>query len=333
MGQVFQANSVPIIVQGCRDFHSDGDQPANVKKIVIPGGSGFLGRSLARSLAQADYEVVILSRRAAAPDGKIRTAVWDGRNPGAWCAELEGAAAVVNLAGRSVACLYTPENRRDILASRLDSVAAVAAACRSCHRPPPVIVQAASLAIYGDAGDQICGEAAPHGSGFSTEVCEAWEGTFFAGESPGGARRVALRIGFVLGRDGGALEPLAKLARWFLGGTIGNGRQYISWLHLEDFCAMVRWSIENRQAHGAYNATGPLPAMNRDFMRALRRALGRPWSPPAPAWAVKLGARFIMRADPSLALTGRRCVPQRLADEGFTVRHTDLEATLRLLLD
>jgi len=193
-------------------------------------------------------------------------------------------------------------------------------------------VQTSSLAIYGDAGEQWCNEGSPAGKGFPVETCRLWEEAFDETPTPS-TRRVLLRISFVLGKTGGALQTLARLTQWGLGGRIGHGRQYISWLHLEDFCAMVRWSIENRQAHGAYNATGPLPAMNRDFMRALRRALGRPWSPPAPAWAVKLGARFIMRADPSLALTGRRCVPQRLADEGFTVRHTDLEATLRLLLD
>lgn len=303
-----------------------------MEKIVIPGGAGFLGRALARSLTAVGYEIVVLSRRSAPADGKIRTEVWDGRNPGAWCAELEGSAAVVNLAGRSVACLHTPENRGEILASRLDSVQAVAAACRSCRQPPLVMVQASSLAIYGDAGDRVCDEAAPQGSGFSADVCEAWEGAFFAGESPSGARRAALRIGFVLGRNGGALEPLANLARWYLGGTVGHGAQYISWLHLDDFCAMVRWTIENPHAQGAYNATGPTPVMNRDFMRALRHALGRPWSPPAPTWAVKLGARYLMRVDPSLALASQCCIPKRLVEEGFAFRHLDLDATLRELL-
>lgn len=299
---------------------------------MIPGGSGFLGRALARSFAASGYDVVILSRQVAPADGKIRSVVWDGRNPGPWCGELEGAAAVVNLAGRSVACLHTPENRREIMASRIDSVRAIAAACRGCQQPPPVMVQAATLAIYGDAGDRVCDETAPYGSDFSAEVSKAWEKEFFAGEAPGGARRVALRIGFVLGRNGGALEPLARLARWYLGGTVGAGQQFISWLHLDDFCAMVRWAIENPRAQGAYNATSPTPVSNRDFMHALRHALGRPWSPPAPAWAVKLGARFIVRADPSLALTGRRCVPRRFTDEGFNVQHTNLDATLRELL-
>ena len=209
---------------------------------------------------------------------------------------------------------------------------AIAQACEPCHEPPPVIVQAASLAIYGDAGDRICDEDAPHGRGFSVEVCEAWENAFFDGEAPAGARRVALRIGFVLGRDGGALAPLAKLARWFVGGAAGGGRQYISWIHIDDVCAMVRWAIENEEATGAYHAPGPTPVTNAEFMRALRGALGRPWSPPTPAWGVKFTASFIIQADASLALTGRRCVPRRICDEGFVVKHPELNATLREML-
>ena len=306
-----------------------GDQSG---RVVIAGGAGFLGRALARTLAQEGREVVILSRRAAPTDGLIRTEVWDGCAVGEWARELNGAAAVVNLTGRSVACVYTLENRQEIVDSRVNSVRAIAQACERCDEPPPVLVQAASLAIYGDPGDRICDEDSPHGAGFSVDVCEAWEGEFFADGAPGGARRVALRIGFVLGRDGGALGQLAKLARWFVGGAAGNGRQYISWVHLDDFSAMVRWAIENPGAEGAYNATGSTPVTNAGFMRALRAALGRPWAPPTPAWAVKLGARFIMHADASLALTGRRCVPRRLLEEGFVLQHHDLNATLRELL-
>lgn len=301
------------------------------RRVILAGGAGFLGRALARVFAQEGREVVILSRRPAPADGLIRTVIWDGRTVGDWAKELNGADAVVNLTGRSVACLYTPENKREIISSRVDSVRAIALACEQCDEPPPVLVQASSLAIYGDAGDRICEETTPHGTGFSVQVCEAWEKAFFD-DAAGGARRVALRIGFVLGQDGGALGQLAKLARWFIGGAAGNGRQYISWLHIDDFCAMVRWAIENPEAEGVYNATGSTPATNAEFMRALRATLGRPWSPPTPVWAVKLGARFIMRADASLALTGRRCVPRRFLDEGFTLRHTDLNATLRELL-
>jgi uncharacterized protein (TIGR01777 family) len=303
-----------------------------VRRVVIAGGAGFLGHALARTLAQDGREVVILSRRPAPAAGRVRTVVWDGRTVGDWATELEGAEAVVNLTGRSVACLYTPENKREIMDSRINSVRAIAQANARCAEPPPVLVQASSLAIYGDAGDRVCDENAPHGSGFSADVCAAWEDAFFADSKPDGQRYVALRIGFVLGRDGGALVPLAKLARCFLGGAAGSGRQYISWLHLDDFCAMVRWAITNPAARGAYNATAETPATNAEFMRELRGALRRPWSPPTPAWAVKFGARYIMRVDPSLALTGRRCVPRRLISEGFVPKRNDLARVLRELL-
>ena len=301
-------------------------------KVIIAGGAGFLGQALAQWFERQKWDVVILSRRPSPSWGSVRTVVWDGRTPGPWEEELVGSDAVVNLTGRSVACLYTPENKREIIASRVESTRLIAEARGRCPDPPTVLVQASSLAIYGDPGDRICDEQAPHGTGFSAEVCEAWEKAFFAEQGFGGPRRVALRIGFVLGRDGGALQPLTKLALLYLGGTAGNGRQYISWLHLEDFCAMVAWAITHPEVEGIYNATGPNPATNAEFMRFTRKALGRPWSPPTPAWAVKFGARFLMRVDPSLVLTGRRCVSSRLPAEGFVVKHTNLETTLRELL-
>ncbi len=304
--------------------------PNYPKPVVIAGGAGFLGRALARSLAAEGRHVVVLSRTPAPPEGRIRTVFWDGRNSELFWEVLDRSVAVVNLAGRSVACLDTPDNRREILSSRINSVRAIADACDRCYDPPPVIIQASSLAIYGDPGDWVCNEEEAHGKGYSVEVCEAWEQAFFEHED--GLRRVALRIGFVLGRDGGALKPLAKLARWYLGGAAGSGRQYISWLHIEDFCAMVKWIINHPDNHGIYNAASPTPVTNAEFMRTLRGVLGRPWAPRTPAWAVKLGARFIMRADPNLVLTGRRCVPKRFLDEGFVFKHTDLDATLRDLL-
>jgi uncharacterized protein (TIGR01777 family) len=303
------------------------------EKAVIPGGSGFLGRALARTLADAGWEVVILSRRPEPADGSIRTVLWDGRTRGKWAEELEGARALVNFTGRSVACVHDAANRREIMASRVDSVRAIDAALAGCRRPPPLWLQATSLAIYGDAGDRICAESAPEAGGFSADVCRAWEQTLFGGTGGAGTtRRAALRIGIVLGPGGGGLEPLARLARWGLGGAAGNGRQYISWIQIDDFCAVCRWLIERPESAGVYNATGPNPVTNAEFMRALRHALGRPWSPPAPAWAVRLGARFVMKVDADLALTGRRAVPQRLLAEAFPFRHPDLTTTLRAIL-
>lgn len=298
------------------------------KRVILAGGSGFLGRALAEALHRRGYDTAILSRRPSAkPDGS-RWREWDGKTTGPWADELEGAAAVVNLTGRSVNCLPTTENKQEIIESRVDSVRAINAAIAQCRTPPPVIVQAGSLAIYGDAGDRVCDEQAPHGEGFSVEVCERWEAALAEAKDPR-VRHVVLRIGFALGRDGGALGPLTTLARRFLGGTVGDGRQYISWLHIDDLVAMFIAGIERGDLSGVYNATGPSPVTNRDFMRDLRHAVGRPWSPPVPKWAVHIGARFIMRTDPSLALTGRRCVPRRFEDQGFVFRYRELPEALR----
>jgi uncharacterized protein len=301
-------------------------QPAAAGRIIIPGGSGFLGQSLARTLIQRGYDVCVLTRNAAGWRGPGAALEWDGRTLGPWTRQLDGALAVVNFTGRSVNCRYTPENRREMIESRVDSVRVVDRAIAECDRPPRVLVQSGSLAIYGDAGDRLCDETAPPGDGFPVETCLRWESAFNEGNTPD-TRRVLLRIGFVLGREGGALAVLARLTRCFLGGTVGSGRQYISWLHHADMARIVLRAIEHDEMSGVYNATGPTPVTNREFMRVLRRALHRPWSPPAPEWAVRIGS-WLMGTEPSLALTGRRCIPRRLIEEGFEFRFTDLEAAL-----
>ncbi|WNG22321.1 TIGR01777 family protein [Cystobacter fuscus] len=296
--------------------------------MVLAGGSGFLGRSLARELEARGDEAIILTRSPS--PGSAREVAWDGRTLGDWCTRLEGALAVVNLAGRSVDCRYTPENRREILSSRLDSVRVLGEAIRRCATPPGVWVQAASLAILGNSGDAVRDERSPPGEGFSVDVCRQWEAVFAEQRSPG-TRQVLLRIGFALGRDGGALDKLARLARWGLGGAVGSGEQYISWLHIDDLNALFLRAIEDPCMEGVYNATGPSPVTNAEFMRTLRRVLHRPWSPPVPAWAVRVGARW-MGTEAELALSGRRGIPQRLMAEGFTFRHTNLHEALADIL-
>jgi uncharacterized protein len=301
------------------------------RRIVLAGGSGFLGRALAAELSGDGSEVVILTRspRKTSATNLLELA-WDGVTLGPWLSELEGAHALINLTGRSVDCRYTAENRREIVESRVNSVRLLGSALARVQQPPAAWVQASSLAIYGDAGDRVCDDDAPHGRGFSAGVCEQWERAFDEVDAPR-TRKVALRIGFVLGKGGGALGRLATLARAGLGGTVGSGDQYLSWLHLSDMNALFRASIDRADFRGTYNATGPTPVPNREFMRALRRALGRGWSPPVPSFAVHIGAAFI-GTEASLALTGRRCVPRRLEQQGFTFRWTDLDAALKDVL-
>ncbi|MGG1658453.1 TIGR01777 family oxidoreductase [Brevibacillus sp. NRS-1366] len=298
--------------------------------IVLAGGSGFLGKALATFLQQKGYTVVILTRGLAHMNEGIRYVHWDGATLGDWAKEIEGSKAIVNFTGKSVNCLYTKKNREEIIRSRLDSVQVLTEAIRSCEHPPDVCIQAGSLAIFGDTR-QVCTEEAPHGSGFSVEVCEKWEEAFFARELPQ-TRMVLLRIGFALGKNGGALEPLVKLASYHLGGTVGSGDQYISWLHIDDLNHMFLTAIQNEQLSGIFNATGPQPVTNKEFMYTLRKVMNKGWAPKTPTPLVWIGAYLIMRTDPSLALSGRNCIPQKFLDNGFTFLHSNLETALHDLL-
>lgn len=301
-------------------------------KVILAGGSGFLGLALARSLAARDVDVVILARGPQPAGAPGRWVLWDGRTvEPAWAGELEGAHAVVGLAGKNVNCRYTPAALREINDSRVDSVRAVGAAIRACRRPPGAWVQAGSLAIYGDAGEHECDETTPPGTGIPVETCLKWEAAFAAEATPG-TRKVLYRISFVLGHGGGALRMLVNLTRCFLGGAIGSGRQYISWIHEADMIRLWERAMDDSRMEGVYNATSPGPVPNATFMRELRRALHRPWSPPLPAFLVPLGCWFL-RTEPVLALTGRRGVPARLKEEGFEFHHTNLRQALRQLFD
>jgi uncharacterized protein (TIGR01777 family) len=297
------------------------------KRVVLAGGSGFLGRALARQLLLKSYEVVVLTRSPQARNDGVTEVAWNGKSLGDWVQYLDGAHAVVNLAGRSVNCRHTPENLREINESRINSVNAMAAAIHNVAKPPRVWVQAGSLAFYGDLDDRWCEEGTPSGQGAAVETCRLWENAFKT-VPLSYTRRVLLRIGLVLARDAGALSVLGKLTRWFLGGAAGNGRQYMSWIHLADMNQMLMDAIERDEVNGIFNATGPNPVTNAEFMRELRRALHRPWCPPAPVWAVKLGSRW-MQTEPSLALTGRRGRPARFLKLGFKFQFPELRGALK----
>jgi uncharacterized protein (TIGR01777 family) len=240
--------------------------------------------------------------------------------------ELEGATAVVNLTGKNVNCRYTAGALAEINESREESVKVIGEAIRACRFPPAVWVQAGSLAIYGDGGARICDESTPHGEGIPVDTCLKWEGAFDAEKTPH-TRKVLYRISFVLGNGGGALRMLTALTKCFLGGAIGNGRQYISWLHVEDMNRLWQRAIEDERMNGVYNATAPTAVTNAEFMTVLRGTLHRPWSPPLPAFLVPIGC-FFLRTEPVLALTGRRGIPARLTQEGFEFHHTELTEAL-----
>lgn len=314
-----------------------GMQVAPAGRVVIAGGSGFLGRSLAHWLAAKGWEVVVVSRRAPLEAGPWRHAGWDGRTVGEWARELEGAAGLVNLAGRTVDCIKTPEHCDEILRSRVEATCALGEALRAIATaggdPPRAWVQMSTAHRYGDPPEVVCDEGAAFGYGLAPTVGAAWEESFeraLAGVALAGAeiRPVVLRTSFVLGRSGGALPRLTGLARWGLGGRVGHGRQGVSWIHERDMNRLFERGLRDEGMRGAYLATAPEPVSNAVFMRLLRRSVGRRIGLPAPAWLVRLGAPLVMRTDPELALYGRYCVPRRLREEGFEFEFAEAGAAL-----
>jgi uncharacterized protein len=298
------------------------------RKAILAGGSGLVGRALARKLDELGWEVVILTRSPRQKDTVAREVQWDGANVGPWVTELEGAAAIVNLAGRSLNCLFTPQNRREILESRIDSAKALGEAVRTCQRPPSVWVQTSAVGLYGSMGAEMCTESTSPGEDFLAQVCVQWEGSFAAQTLPA-TRRVVLRLGVVLDRKGGAYPPLARLAKCFIGGPAGSGRQGFSWIHGKDMTAAFVAMIQRPDMSGVYNVCAPEPVTNAALMRSLRHSVGRPWAPPAPAWAVKIAARYLMRTEPQLVLEGRSCVPERLLAESFAYQFPRLDEALQ----
>ena len=300
------------------------------KRIILAGGSGFIGRQLVPSLQAAGFEVVVLTRTPGRRQDGVRELPWDGRTCGAWAVEVDGAEAIINLAGKSINCPHTAENIRWLTASRVESVRAVSAAIELAKQPPRVWIQASAIGFYGDTGSNCYNEYSLGGQDTLATICREWENAVHLTE-PQETRKVILRFGLIFGPSGGVLPILARLTRWFLGGAAGNGRQYVSWLHQADLVAMVQAVLADEHFTGIYNAVAPESVTNAELMRELRRILHRPWSPPVPVLAVKLGSRFT-NSDPSLALASQRCVPTRFLDAGFTYRFPELATALQDLL-
>ncbi len=295
-------------------------------RIILAGGSGFLGRSLWPLLTSKHYEVVALTRAPSRQVGAVRFVQWDGRKIDKWAELLDGSKAVVNFTGKSVNCRSSSANRREIIDSRVDSVGVLSQAIQSCVQPPEAFVQAGSLAIYGDTGDRWCDENTLAGDGFGADVCRLWEKAFDEVDAPR-MRKSLLRIGFALGPNGGALEFLARLTRWFLGGRVGSGNQFVSWVDVADLNRMVLWAIERDDIEGVFNATSPNPVTNEELMRQLRHAVHRPWSPPVPALLSRVGA-WVLGTEATLALTGRRCTPRHFLEKGFRFDFSELHDSL-----
>jgi len=293
-------------------------------RIVIAGGSGTLGQALARHLHRG-YGItpIILSRNPPRQPGPWRFVQWDGRSLDEWQVELDGADALVNLAGRTVDCIKTPDHRDEILRSRIEATSILGTAIQQAAEPPPVWVQMSTAHIYGDPPSLVCDESSATGTGLAPEVAQAWERTFSQG-CPQNVRGVVLRTSFVIGREGGALPKLTMLTRCGLGGRVGHGRQGMSWLHQEDMNRILERGIIDDSMTGIYVATSPNPVSNAEFMKTLRKVMGMPIGLPAFAWMVRIGAPLLLRTDPELAIYGRYCMPRRLQAEGYVFKYPDL---------
>jgi uncharacterized protein len=302
-------------------------------KVVIPGGSGQVGGIIARAFGREGHEIVVLSRGGGdGSGGAVRQVRWDGRSAGDWASEVDGADVVVNLAGRSVNTRYTEAARREIMDSRVESTRAVGEAIARAERPPGVWLQASTATIYAHRHDAPNDEHtgliggsepdAPESWGFSVQVARAWERTAEEADTPR-TRKVLLRTSMVMSPDrGGIFDVLATMVRRRLGGPVGGGRQYVSWIHHADFVRALRWLIEHDELDGPVNLAAPNPLPQADLMAAIRDAAGVRVGLPATRLMAEVGA-FLMRTETELVLKSRRVVPARLLESGFEFEYPD----------
>jgi uncharacterized protein (TIGR01777 family) len=304
-------------------------------KIVIPGGTGQVGGVLRRALTERGHQVVVLSRHPGALEPDVGHVGWDARTLGDWAAEVDGADAVVNLAGRSVSCRYTPENLRQMMDSRVESAAVVGEAIANAARPPRVWLQMSTATIYADRRDAPNDEATgiiggqepgvPDYWEYSVRIARRWEEAAMQADLPD-TRRVALRAAMVMSPDrGGVFDVLLRMTRLGLGGAVAGGGQYVSWIHDQDFVRAVELLLERDDLDGPVNLASPDPLPQRDLMRVLRRSWGRRVGLPATAWMAKIGA-WVLRSDTELLLKSRRVVPGRLLEAGFEFDYPQWDA-------
>ena len=303
------------------------------RRVVLAGGSGFLGQLLAAYLQPRGWEPVVLTRHPS-PRAVFEELPWDARTVGDWAQSLEGAEAVINLAGRSVNCRYNPENRRLIMDSRVESTRVIGEAIARCTHPPRVWLNASTATLYKHSLDRANDETSTDFSStaeakddFSVAVGLAWEKAFYEAVMPD-TRRAALRTTLVFGTlPGGVFQIMRRLAKLGLGGRMGSGRQYVSWIHDQDFCRAVEWILEHELA-GPVNLAAPEPVTNAEMMCLYRRVCGIPLGLPAAEWMLEVGA-VIMRTETELLLKSRRVVPGKLQASGFQFGFPQMEEALR----
>ena len=299
-------------------------------RVIITGGTGLVGTALSTYLVEKGYEVVTLSRspnQAAAPAG-VQVVQWDGKTAVNWGHLANGAAAIINLAGASIAGgRWTEERKREIINSRVNAGKAVVEAITQASHKPEFLFQASAVGYYGNGGDQLLTETAPIGSDFPANVTQAWEPATAAVEAMG-VRRVVGRIGVVLSTNGGALPQMALPFRLFAGGPVGSGQQWLSWIHLDDLVHAIHFFMQNPDTSGSYNLAAPEPVRNKAFGKVIGSVLKRPFFMPAPAFALKL----LFGEMSTILLEGQRVSADKLQKAGFTFIYPAVEPALADLL-
>ena len=295
------------------------------KRVLVTGGTGFIGSALCAELSRAGYEPIVLSRRAAGGGfAGVRLLHWDAHSAEGWCGELDGAFALINLAGENIGSgRWTARKKTAIRRSRLEAGQAVAAAFAAVKKRPRVLVQASAIGWYGDRGDEVLDEGSRPGSGYLSLIGREWEGSTEVVDALG-VRRVVLRTGVVLGR-GGVLSRAAIPFRLFAGGVPGSGRPWVSWIHIEDVVRAIRFLLEREDARGVYNLTAPGAVRSAEFYRAIGRALRRPVWAPVPGLLLKAVFGEMAR---ELMLSRQRVLPKRLLEAGFEFKHERLEEAM-----
>jgi uncharacterized protein (TIGR01777 family) len=292
--------------------------------IVIAGGSGFLGRKLVKRLEGDGHSVTILTRR---PKGPAEVGWNPDGSPGELARHLDGKGAVINLAGESLADKRWSEARKAALRdSRILSTRSLVRAVAECGRPPQVFVNASAVGYYGPHGDEPITESSPPGSDFLARLCVEWEEEARFVESPS-TRLVLVRTGLALAKEGGALAKLLLPFKLGLGATVGSGKQFMPWIHADDWTAMMAWFVQDERAMGAFNATAPAPVTNREFTQTLGRVLGRPAILHAPGFVLQTALGEMA----AMILNGQRVLPANAEHLGFRFSHRTLEAALRSL--
>ncbi|TWT25330.1 TIGR01777 family oxidoreductase [Planomicrobium sp. CPCC 101110] len=288
------------------------------RKVVIAGGTGFIGRYFEKRFMEEGYDVYIVSRQEKHLSWLDHTGI---------VAALDGAEMLINSAGKSVNCRYNKRNKEEILESRIETTQILGNAMYACENAPPLWINSSSATIYRHAKDRPMTESNGEiGTGFSAEVAKAWEQSLFAFKLPR-TRQVALRTAIVLGEDGGVMTPYLNLVRFGLGGMQGSGDQMFSWIHIEDLYRIVLFLQEQPQLNGIFNCSAPHPVSNRMLMSELRKQANRPMGFRAPAWMLEMGAAMI-RTETELVLKSRWVLPERLQKEGFEFRYDTIDKAL-----